>query len=477
MRLKYLILSIAILICFPFFSEGQVKLPSIFGDHMVLQQQSKVAIWGQASERSTVTISTSWGKQVYKTKAGDDGAWKTFITTPAAGGPHEITISDGKALTLRDVMTGEVWLCSGQSNMEMPMKGFKGQPVAGSNDAILRSANKHIRMVTVPRASSHEPLHDFKGNWAHASPESVAEFSATAYYFGKLLNDILDVPVGLIHVSYSGSNAEAWMNEAWLRELGVTNIPVKGDPVKDPNRTPTLLYNGMLSPVIGFGIKGCIWYQGESNYTDPDLYEKLLEKMVKGWRAQWGLGDFPFYYTQIAPYDYTLLPQSDRKEKHNSAYLRDAQRKLMTRIPNSGMAVLMDAGETDNIHPANKRVAGERLAYWALGKTYGIRGFSYTSPTYDTLEIKGNTVIVSFDDAPNGITSFGKQLTTFEIAGKDKKFYPAKAVAGRKSVTLSSPDVPEPVAVRYAFRDFVTGELFGTDALPVSSFRTDEWEE
>jgi sialate O-acetylesterase len=372
-------------------------------------------------------------------------------------------------------MAGEVWLCSGQSNMEMPMKGFKGQPVTGSNNAILRSANKYIRIVTVPRASAHEPLHDFKGSWAHAGPESVAEFSATAYYFGRLLNDILGVPVGLIHVSYSGSNAETWMNETWLRELGVTNIPVKGDPVKDPNRTPTLLYNGMLSPVIGFGIRGSIWYQGESNYTDPDLYEKLLEKMVKGWRAQWALGDFPFYYTQIAPYDYTLLPQPDRKEKHNSAYLRDAQRKTVTRIPNSGMAVLLDAGEADNIHPANKQVPGERLAYWALGKTYGIKGFTYTSPTYDTLEIKGNTIIVSFDDAPNGITSFGKPITTFEIAGKDKKFYPAKAVLGRKSVTLSSPEVPEPVAVRHAFRDFVTGELFGTNGLPVSSFRSDDW--
>jgi sialate O-acetylesterase len=281
--------------------------------------------------------------------------------------------------------------------------------------------------------------------------------------------------VGLLHVSYSGSNIEAWMDASWLKEFNIKDIPSRNDSIKIPNRTPTLLYNGMLHSVIGYGIKGCIWYQGESNYTDPDLYEKLFEKMVKAWRAQWGLGDFPFYYAQIAPFNYGQLPQTDRKEKYNSAYLRDAQRKAMKTIPNSGMAVLMDTGEENNIHPANKKAAGQRLAYWALGKTYGVKGFTYASPTYDHMEIKDSTIVISFDHVPNGITSFGAALTCFEIAGKDKNFYPATAILGRKSVTVSSPEVKDPVAVRYAFKDFVKGDLFGTNGLPVSSFRTDDW--
>jgi sialate O-acetylesterase len=197
--------------------------------------------------------------------------------------------------------------------------------------------------------------------------------------------------------------------------------------------------------------------------------------MVKEWRTQWGSSDFPFYYAQIAPFNYAQFPQEELKEKYNSAYLRDAQRKAMKNIPNSGMAVLMDTGEKDNIHPANKKAAGNRLAYWALGKTYDVKGFTYASPSYDRMEIKDSTIIISFENAPDGITSFGETLMCFEIAGKDKKFYPATATLGRKSVTVSSPQVKDPVAVRYAFKDFVKGDLFGTSGLPVSSFRTDDW--
>jgi sialate O-acetylesterase len=475
MNLKGLIFYTLIFTLLPSLVKSEVKLPALFSDHMVLQQQSRVAIWGWAKKGSTVTITPSWSKKSVTTKTDTAGKWKIYVTTPEAGGPYKITVNDGVPVLLDDIMIGEVWLCSGQSNMEMPMKGFKGQPVLESNEAILHARNKNIRVITVPRASSLEPLENFKGHWEQASPVSIAEFSATAYYFGKLLNEILDVPVGLLHVSYSGSNIEAWMDASWLKEFDVKDIPVKSDSIQTPNRTPTLLYNGMLSPVTGYGIKGCIWYQGESNYTDPDLYEKLFEKMVKEWRTQWGSSDFPFYYAQIAPFNYAQFPQEELKEKYNSAYLRDAQRKAMKNIPNSGMAVLMDTGEKDNIHPANKKAAGNRLAYWALGKTYDVKGFTYASPSYDRMEIKDSTIIISFENAPDGITSFGETLMCFEIAGKDKKFYPATATLGRKSVTVSSPQVKDPVAVRYAFKDFVKGDLFGTSGLPVSSFRTDDW--
>jgi sialate O-acetylesterase len=359
--------------------------------------------------------------------------------------------------------------------MEMPMKGFTGEPVQGSNEDILRSRNSSLRLITVPRSSDVKPLDDFKAQWLEANPESVSAFSATAYYFGRLVNEILGVPVGLVHVSYSGSSIEAWMHESWLKPFNVKGIPVTKDSIRVPNRTPTALFNGMLSPVVGYTMKGCLWYQGESNYTDPDTYEKLFETMVKEWRASWNIGEFPFYYAQIAPFDYSRFTPGDNREILNSAYFREAQRKCMKTIPNSGMAVLMDTGEKNSIHPSRKKEAGTRMAYWALAKTYDIKGLGYASPSYDTMTVTGNKAVISFTNVANGITSFGKELTCFEMAGPDKHFYPATAVLGRKSVTLTSPQVAEPVAVRYAFKDFIVGDLFSTEGLPVSSFRTDNW--
>ncbi len=454
-------------------ASAEVKLPAVFNDHMVLQQQSEVAVWGWAKAGSNIQIIPSWDKKKYAAKTDASGKWKTKITTPIAGGPYEITFSDGVVKKLSNVLIGEVWLCSGQSNMEMPMKGFRGQPVSGSNDAILRSKNKNIRLFAVQRASNIEPQEDCKGQWQEASPEAVAEFSATAYYFGRMLNEITDVPVGLICVSWGGSCIQTWMSKNTATPYENVKIPVKGDSIKVPNRTPTMLYNAMISPIISYGIKGCIWYQGETNYKDPGQYKKLFATMVNEWRSLWGGGDFPFYYVQIAPFNY--VPTNTKGANVNSAYLREAQLKAMDTIPSSGMAVIMDIGEEKIIHPTNKELGGKRLAYWALAKTYGIKGFAYASPTYKEMSIKDTTIILSFDNAPNGLTSFGKELSCFEIAGADKMFYPAKASLRSKSVIVSAPQVKNPVAVRYAFKDFVVGDLFGTEGLPVSSFRTDEW--
>lgn len=453
-----------------------VKLPSLFTDNMVLQQQTEAPIWGWAKAGSKVTVSTSWNGKKYSTQTDAAGKWKLNVTTPTAGGPYEITISDGTPLKLKNVLIGEVWVCSGQSNMEMPMKGFKGQPILGSNDAILHSKNKNIRLYTVPRSSVTEVQENSKpSEWKEAAPESVANFSATAYYFGRLLNKLLDVPVGLINVSYSGSYAEAWMSPEGLKPFDHVKIPVKGDTIKAVSRTPTTLFNGMLHPIIGYGIKGAIWYQGESNYDNPDRYEILFPAMVQEWRSRWNRGDFPFYFAQIAPYNYAQLPPYNVGGKYNSAYLRDAQRKAVRRIPNSAMAVLLDVGEENFIHPANKEAGGKRLALLALGKTYGMKGFGIESPDYDSLSVVGSTAVVHFKNAPNGLTSFGKELSLFEVAGKDKIFYPAKAVISGGTVSVSAPQVKEPVAVRYAFKDFVVGDLFCTEGLPVSSFRTDDW--
>jgi sialate O-acetylesterase len=461
---------------FPFLVSAKVKLPTFFGDNMVLQQQTEAAIWGTAKAESRISIITSWNNKRYSLQADSDGKWKTKVSTPAAGGPYTITISDGEPVTLHNVMIGEVWLCSGQSNMEMPMKGFRDQPILGSNDAIFNSSNNMIRFYTVPRSIKVQVQDTAKSSvWKIAEPEATASFSATAYYFGRILQNTLKVPIGLIHISYSGSSAEAWMDADALKEFPDIKVPTLADSARSNNRTATTLYNGMLHPFVGYGIKGCIWYQGESNYDRPDQYEKLFPAMIKQWRDEFAQGDFPFYYAQIAPYNYVRAPEFRTGGKYNSAYLRDAQRKALKWIPNSGMIVTMDIGEENNIHPANKEVGGKRLAYLALAKIYDKKGFAFASPLFDTLLINGSVCTVKFRDAPNGLTSFGKTLSNFEVAGANKVFYPARAVISGGNVVVSAPEVREPVAVRYAFRDFVTGDLFNIEGFPASSFRTDDW--
>ncbi|MFF5382974.1 sialate O-acetylesterase [Pedobacter suwonensis] len=456
-------------------ASATVKPASIFTDHMVLQQQSKVAIWGWAKPATKVKVFTSWNKTSYTVTSDETGKWKVKVTTPAAGGPYEIALNDGEKLVLKDILIGEVWFCGGQSNMEMPMKGFKGQPVIGSNEVILKSSNPNIRLYTVPRSSITERQDNSKSSlWKLAEPEAVSNFSATAYYFGSLLSEMLHVPIGLINDSYGGSSIEAWMSPEDLKPFTEIKIPSKGDSIKEVSRTPTTLYNGMLYPVMGYGIKGAIWYQGESNYERPQRYEDLFPAMVSGWRQHWDHGEFPFYYAQIAPYNYSLIAKPGTN--YNSAYLRDAQRKSLSKIQNSGMAVLMDIGEENSIHPANKKQGGERLAYLALAQTYGIKGFGAFSPVYESLSIEKNTATLRFKNIPNGLTSFGKTLSLFEIAGADQKFYPAKATIKGSSIVVSAEEVKVPVAVRYAFKNFVTGDLFGNDGLPVCSFRTDNWE-
>lgn len=456
---------------------AKIKLPALFSDNMMLQQKSNAPMWGWASTNANVTIKTSWNAKIYKLKADNLGKWKTELQTPSFGGPFTIEVSEGsEKVVVKNVLIGEVWLCSGQSNMEMPLKGFQGQPVKNGNETIVRSTNSNIRLITVPRTTVLEPKDDFEGKWETASPKSTANFSATAWYFGSLLQEVLGVPVGLIHVSYGGSSMEAWMNQEMLKDFASAKIPTKKEELaKDPNRVPTTLFNGMLSPVIGYGIKGCIWYQGESNYERASEYTALMKKMVNSWRGLWNQGDFPFYYAQIAPFNYAQFHPKDNLEKYNSAYLREAQLKATKEIPNSGMAVLMDVGEENNIHPMDKEKGGNRLAFQALAKTYGIEGFEFESPKYKSMEIKDSSVTVSFDNVENGITAYDKEVTGFELAGEDKIFYPAKTVVRRKSVVLTSDKVAKPVAIRYLFKDFAKAELFSGGGLPVSSFRTDEW--
>lgn len=458
-------------------AEAEVKMPAIFGDNMVIQQNTDANLWGTAAKSSTVTVSPSWTTAKYTVKADKAGNWRMAVPTPSAGGPYTVTISDGTPLTLNNVMLGEVWLCSGQSNMEMPMKGFKNQPVEGANMAILKSKNPDIRLFTVKRNSSTVPVDDVTGSWAEASPESVREFSATAYFFGRQIEEILDVPVGLVVVAWGGSACEAWMNDEMLQAFpeAAAKIPAVGGEIPSKNRTPSVLFKGMLNPLIGMSMRGVIWYQGEDNWNRAHSYADMFTTMIKGWRGLWGQGDFPFYYCQIAPYDYAIITEKGN-EIINSAYLREAQAKAENMIPNIGMAVLMDAGWPEGIHPPKKQVAGERLALLALGKTYGIKGVGCESPVYKSMEVKGDTVVVTFDRAPEWIA--GKQSfesKQFKLAGEDRVFHPAKAWISRSKVMVKSDEVPHPVAVRYAFENGSEGDLFSTDGLPVSSFRSDDW--
>lgn len=460
---------------------AEIKLPTFFASNMVMQQQTECNFWGWADANSKLTITFGWDKNTYSVVADNDGKWKVVVKTPSAGGPYTIKISDGSSTcALENVMIGELWLCSGQSNMEMPMKGYPGQPVENGNDDVLHSKNPNIRLFTVKRGGSFTPKDDVtpaKGTngWQEANPESVREFSATAYYFGRLLNEMLDVPVGLISTSYAGSACEAWMNKDWIKDEWVKIYPKSKVPeteeeykqLKDKNRISSALYNAQIHPFVGIGMRGAIWYQGEDNANRASTYADQLSTLVNGWRNEWKIGEFPFYYTQIAPYEYG--------DEFNSAYVREQQYNAETIIPNSGMAVLMDCGMKYCIHPRTKRIAGERLARLALTKTYGMKGITAESPRVGEIKFQNDTVIIGFDRDKMWVNFKGNPTSeNFEVAGEDKIFYPAKAWLNRSKVMVKSDKVSKPVAVRYAFKNWVKGDLFCED-LPVSSFRSDNW--
>ena len=465
-------------------AQSKVTLPQFFSDNMVLQQQSECNIWGKSDHGTAVVVITSWDKKSYSAKVNQDGTFSVKVQTPKAGGPYDITfatatpstsssVSSGLAydFTLHNVMIGEVWICSGQSNMEMQMKGFKQQPVEGTTEELLRCKDQNLRLFTVKRHVSLVPEWDVTGQWSEANSASVRDFSATAYYFGRALRATLDVPVGLIVTAWGGSACEAWMKTDWLKAFPKVQQTITEEDVKKlQQRCPTALYNGQLKPLVGYTMRGAIWYQGEDNVPRYDYYAPLLKAMVEGWRADWQQGDFPFYYCQIAPYDYSLIEWKD------SQYLREQQAKAETMIANARMAVLMDAGLEYGIHPRKKRQAGERLALLALSNTYDVKGLPDFAK-YKEVTFQNDTAVIAFDRSKEWVYfEHGTTSKNFEVAGQDKVFHPATKVwVSRNRVYVVCNQVKKPVAVRYAFKDWVEGDLMH-DGLPVSSFRTDDWE-
>ena len=627
---------------------ADVKLPAVMSDHMVLQQQSDARLWGWADPGEEVSVKGAWAKTFSKPiKAGKDGKWEQKLTTPKAGGPYTITVKGNNTVTLKNILIGEVWVCSGQSNMEMGMASIEN-----AQQEIAEAHHPNIRIFNVQNTQSLFPLDDVTGQWYECSPESVLKcgeyggFSAAAYYFARKLQKELNVPIGLINTDWGGTPAESWTSNemlstmpdfagkianlsdkdtnkvmsqykidmakwqeamkkadpgttekwenpqldvsswkkievpstfensevgkidgvVWYRKtievpaglagkkmalslgaiddedityfngtkigevkvwdharnykvngslvkagenvlavrvldirkdggffakpeemfvkLGDQKIAIAGQwqykvsldtasvpraprpPRRMNNQSPTSLYNGMINPIVPFTIKGAIWYQGESNSLKPTQYQTLFPNMIQDWRNAWKIGDFPFYYVQIAPYNYG---------KRNSALLREAQMMTLS-MKNVGMVVTMDIGNVTDIHPKNKKDVGLRLARWALAKDYGQKDLVYSGPIYKSMKIEAAKIRLSFDHPGSGLVAKDGALANFTIAGADKKFVPANATIKNSTIVVSSDKVTKPVAVRYAFDNAGVPSLFNKEGLPASSFRTDTWQ-
>ncbi|WP_234994517.1 sialate O-acetylesterase [Pedobacter caeni] len=653
-EIKKKLLSIIVMLCISGFAQAKVKLPAVFSDYMVFQQKTKAAVWGKADPGKTITISTTWSRARYTSKADELGNWKILVSTPSYGGPYAMTISDGEPLILMNILIGEVWVCSGQSNMEMPLAGWG--KINNYEQEIADAKYPEIRLLQVDHVTSNTPLDDARvanSGWKLCIPQFVPEFSAVAYFFAREIYNKTKVPIGLIHTSWGGTIAEAWTSAATLKTIpdfveavnkienegkdktgtsyeqqlaswqkivlekdagmigskpawiassldvsswktmslpseweqagmpgfdgvvwfrknitipqawegkeltinlgtiddnditfldgekigetegynkprsytipankvkagtfalvvrvfdgaggggiygnkevislvseGGSRISLDGDwqykvglNLKDiapapasntgPNRT-TVLYNAMIHPFLQFPIKGAIWYQGESNVDRAYQYRTLFPAMIKDWRKQWGVGDFPFYFVQLANFmQVDAVPVASAW-----AELRDAQRQTLS-LPNTGMAVSIDIGDGADIHPKNKQDIGKRLALIALAKTYGVN-VPYTGPVYQSAKIESGTVKLNFTAAEGLKTSDGAELKGFAIAGSDQKFHWAKAEIKGNQIVVSSTEVTNPVAVRYAWGNNPVCNLVNGAALPASPFRTDSWQD
>ena len=469
---------------------SDLKLMDLFSDGMVLQQKSKTKIWGISNENTTINIESSWGVKS-STEADANGNWITEIDTPKAGGPYSMKITDGiKTKEIKDILIGEVWFASGQSNMEMSLEGYlPAEPIDNAEEEILNSLNDNIRMFTVTNNVTLSKIDTVGGKWLKSNPKNSRYFSATGYFFAKKLQKDLGIPIGIISSNWGGTPAESWVSEEKLRTLkdfdkdidalykryeNFQNQPVPLDKnkgnVKDANpkgcclSLPVVLYNAMVNPIINYKIAGVIWYQGESNVPRPKQYQKLFPMMIKDWRNRWGY-DFPFYFVQLAPFKY------DGESKDKLAELRDAQR-LTLKLPKTGMAVTLDNTKDFHlIHPTNKESVGLRLAYIALNRKYN-KEIVDSGPLYKSKLINKNKITIEFDYVGSGLTKKGDKLLEFEIAGKNKKFIKANAQIKNNKVLVWNNKISNPKYVRYGWKDTSTASLFNKEGLPASSFNS-----
>lgn len=490
---------------------AEIRLPAIFSDHMVLQRDSPLPVWGWAAAGEAVTVSIDG--QTKSTKADAAGKWSVKLDRLTSRTPTTLTVKGNNTLTLSDVLVGEVWLGSGQSNMQMAVS-----ETHNAAEDIAKADFPQIRLFTVERKSSPTPMDNCTGRWVVCSPQTVGSFSATAFFFGRDLHQSLKLPVGLINSSWGGTPIEAWTSldvqqskpefapllERWRKKVeapyneaaamaryekqleawktAAEARKAEGKPAGAPPKKPVAprldpghpanLYNGMIAPLIPFALRGVIWYQGENNAgsQQPALYNKQLPLLIADWRRRWGQGDFPFAWVQLPNYK---KRSEDPGAPSTWAIVREAMLRSLS-VPNTGMAIVIDSGEEANIHPRNKQVVGARLALWAKAKAYGQK-IPYSGPLPGAHGIKGGEVTVSFTHADGGLVARGGELKGFAVAGADRKWVWAKARIEGDKVVVSSPGVPAPVAVRYAFGDNPDCNLANAAGLPASPFRTDTW--
>lgn len=515
--LRYCVFLVLGSLLFGAYLTADIRLPSVLNDHMVIQQDNPIKVWGWAEPGEGISV--LFAAQKGETSADSDGLWEVRLkATKASNEPHRMTITgtQSQPVALEDILVGEVWVCSGQSNMEWEM-----QRTHSPTPEIHRANFPQIRLFHVPRKVSVYPLEDVDAEWKICSPQTIRDFSAVAYYFGRELHQKLDVPVGLISTRWGGTRIEPWTPIAgfrsipelheileemkpedkeyrtelkkhlseqknWLYNLEKAlfeggKIPTQPDMPPHPHyypQAPTALYNAMVHPLIRFAIRGAIWYQGEANRNDGPIYIKKMEALINGWRSVWQLGNFPFYYVQLAPFNYGY--SMDDEEGYTLDFYRlpliwEAQSQAL-KIPNTGMAVTTDITNLDDIHPRNKKDVGYRLSLWALAKTYGQKDLVYSGPLYRSMSVEGKKIRLQFDHVGSGLVSLDDQpLSWFEIAGQDRTFTKARAEISGNSVFVWNDRISEPVAVRFGWHQLAIPNLGNKEGLPASPFRTDRW--
>ncbi|MBN2293130.1 MAG: sialate O-acetylesterase [Pirellulales bacterium] len=452
---------------------AEIKLPAIVGDHMVLQRNRPVPLWGWDKPGDEVTVAIAG--QTAKAKANDKGRWQVELAPMEAGGPFELVISNsaGDKKTIKDVLVGEVWVCSGQSNMAMTVGRCNN-----ANEEIKNANHPKLRMFMVQREVAFAPKDNCTGDWTVCSPDTVGGYTAAGYFFGRDLLKDLKVPIGLINTSWGGTPSEAWTSRKALESKPSLKplldrwdkMAKAGGKAKNNPHRPANLFNGMIAPIVPYGIQGAIWYQGESNVSRAYQYRTIFPTMIENWRQIWGQGEFPFGFVQLAPFRY------GKADPACCAELWEAQLLTLKNYPNIGMAVITDIGNIKDIHPKNKQDVGARLALWAKAKVYGKRDVVYSGPIYESMTIEGNKIRLRFDHVDGGLsTRDGKAPSHFTIAGDDKKFHPAEAKIDGDTIVVQSPAVAKPVAARFAWRDDAEPNLTNKSGLPASPFRTDKW--
>ncbi|MGJ8692298.1 MAG: sialate O-acetylesterase [Thalassotalea sp.] len=480
---------------------AQVTLPNIFNDNMVLQQNLNNSVWGKAEQGEKITVTIA--NQSHTTHANSNGDWRLKLKPLKAGGPYKLEVAGDNTISYNNVLVGEVWLCSGQSNM--------GWRVSGSNHAKLEMASANypeLRLITIPRVGIDKPQFNVDAKWLATTPDSVGDFSATCYFYGRRLHQTLGVPVGLINTAWGGSPVESFIArdkleqdpqfdkmlanwdqqaasfteeklardiadyEAWIKKGKPGKKRFLPQNVLTGKKRPANIFNGMINPIIGYGIKGAIWCQGESNLGRAAQYRALFPLLINSWRAQWKQGDFPFYWVQLADFNNEVLSPS---KNSNWALLREAQTMTLA-LPNTGEAIVYDLGEAKDIHPRNKQEAANRLVRHPLVKDYGY-DMNADSPRYDAIEFNGNKVIITFKNVGTKLYAFDTDtIVGFAIAGIDKKFINAQAkIISKNKIAVSAKEITMPVAIRYGWEDNPIVNLYDKSGLPVTPFRSDAW--